>query len=139
MRTVPRYPLLLLVVAMFSSLTATHAQTYHARDEFTLTQGGSNNRWQYGYTASDGDNAFISFVQKDTVASCNGGSFERWYLPTGDATPQIARNTATVSCSNVPPELLFVHPGGAGQRVVLRWTAPAAGTHQVKGVLSTLR
>ena len=110
--------------------------TYDAASDYALTQGGTTGNWFYGYSASDLDDTFIQYVQNDSVPSCNGGMYQRWFDPmSGDLTPQIARNTASTICVNIPPEALFFHPGPTGRRSILRWTAPVAGTFQVTGAL----
>lgn len=109
---------------------------YNARDEFSLTQGGTSGVWNYGYSTSDTDNTFNLYANNDTVVNCGSAMFQRWFDPSsGDLTPQIARNTAAVPCISIPPEALFLHPGPTGRRSVLRWTAPAAGTYLLNGVL----
>ena len=107
---------------------------YNARNEFALTQGGTSGVWNYGYSASDTDNTFNLFTATRTSVQCGSATFEDWYTPSsGDGTPVLSRNASGASCLSVPPEMLFVHPGPFGNRTVLRWTAPAAGTFQITG------
>ena len=113
------------------------AQTsYNAASDFALTQGGTNGTWFYGQTASDTDNTFIQYTLNDSTPSpCAEGTYQRWFdNAPEDPYPQIARNNTAVSCLEIPPGALFLHPGPAGQRSVLRWIAPTAGTFQVTGV-----
>lgn len=113
------------------------AQTrYNAASDFSLNQGGSNGTWFYGKTASDTNNTFIQYTLNDSTPSpCAEGTHQRWFdNAPEDPYPQIARNNTAVSCLEIPPGALFLHPGPAGQRSVLRWIAPTAGTFQVTGV-----
>lgn len=114
---------------------------YNARDEFSLTQGGSNGLWNYGYSASDTDNTLTLFVpatDTDTIPGCNGGNFERWRINNPDTIPQIARHNPALTCNNIPSNALFMHPGFGGQRAVVRWTAPGSGTFQLTGSLQRM-
>ena len=109
---------------------------YNARDEFALTQGGTNGFWNYGYSTSDLDNTLNLFTvgpDTDTVAGCSGGVFERWRINNSDTIPQIARHNPALTCSNVPSNAVFMHPGFNNQRAVLRFNAPVSGTFQVTG------
>jgi hypothetical protein len=106
---------------------------YNARDEFSLTQGGTTGMWRYGSTANDASNAFVPYTLTRT-ADCGGSPANGWiFRNDGDQTPVIYRYQAT--CNGTPPDSLHVHPGPSGQRTVLRWVAPVAGTYQLTGVL----
>ncbi|HEY8562442.1 MAG TPA: LamG-like jellyroll fold domain-containing protein [Pyrinomonadaceae bacterium] len=113
------------------------AVAFNARDDFSNTQN-PNGAWTYGYSNSDTDNALNLFTfpaDSLTSAGCSGGNFEAWRLNNGDQIPQITRHSTPISCSNIPGNALFVHPGFGGQRAVVRWTAPVAGTFQLTGSL----
>ena len=133
LRSVVRTPLVAVVLLTLTGWqnARAEAQTYNATNEFALTQGGTTGVWSYGHTASDTDNTFTAFTVSETDPGCGGT--ERWYLPTQFKIPQIARSQDI--CSDVPPEALFVHPGPSGRRIVVRWTAPVAGTFQLNGLL----
>lgn len=108
---------------------------YNARNEFALTQGGTNGVWRYGYTANDASNVFVQHSTNRTTPEC-GSPAERWNLSnSGDPTPEIIRFLSPTTCIGTPNDSLYVHPGGGGQRSVLRFVAPAAGTYQLTGAL----
>jgi len=111
------------------------APEYNPRDEFSLTQGGTNGLWNYGYSTSDTDNTLTLFnpaTDADTIAVCNG-SFERWRIANAETIPQIARYGPSEPCGNIPPNGLFIHPGKDNKRAVLRFTVPTSGTFQITG------
>ena len=133
----------LFIAILFSSLLTSvgFGQEYNARNEFAITQGGTNGLWRYGYSASQVDNSFTEFVANDTLSAC-GGQFLRWLVSNPDTVPQIAAHNLGATCSNVPGNAIFIHPGqtvlGGGdpvRRAVVRWTAPANGTYQLTGSL----
>src|SRR5207237_10658301 len=65
-----------------------------------------------------------------------GSPAERWNLSnSGDPTPEINRFLSPTTCIGTPTDSLYVHPGQGGQRSVLRWVAPAAGTYQLTGAI----
>lgn len=113
---------------------------YNARNEFSLTQGGTTGVWNYGYSTSDTDNTFTQFTQTRTNISCGGSNYEDWYRPNDEPfdLPLLRRNPGTVPCGNLPSEMLLLHPSQSGRRSVLRWTAPTAGTFLVNGVFQGL-
>src|SRR5215217_5023069 len=45
----------------------------------------------------------------------------------------VGHQTATCLTLSQPPDLLNLHPGPAGQRSVVRWTAPFSGTVDIDG------
>lgn len=111
------------------------APEYNARDEFSLTQGGTSGVWRYGTTANDTSNVFVENLVTRTATDC-GSSSERWNLSnSGDPTPEIIRFLAPGGCIGTPADSLYLHPGFAGQRSVLRFVAPSAGTYQFTGAL----
>ena len=123
------------------AVTVGPAVEYNAVNDFSLTQGGTNGLWNYGYSASDTDNTLTLFspaTDTDTIAGCNGGIFERWRIANSDLIPQIARHNPPLTCSNIPSNALFIHPGFGGQRAVVRWTAPVGGTFQLTGSLQRM-
>ena len=129
----------------------THAQTYNAVSEFSLTQGGTTGVWSYGYSAYGRidsrvvNDTFYPFSQRGTDASC-GSNFTKWTSPEVEVgIPVIGRfdSASTVHCNgfNYPPDMLAVHPGyhwDASRRSVLRWTDPAAATYLVQGAFEKL-
>jgi len=108
---------------------------YNARDEFALTQGGTSGVWRYGYTTSDASNAFVPY-SLTAVNTCSGSPANGWiFSNSGDTTPVLYRFDSPSGCNGTLPDSLFVHPGAGGERVILRWVAPAAGTYQLNGAL----
>lgn len=103
-----------------------------------------NGVWTYGTsaTADAGPdfNAVLDGNHKDTSLPglpCATTGFEGWGEGVSDLVPLIAVNTSGASVSGVctdddfEPSKFWVHPdplGGANTYVVVRWTAPAAGT-----------
>lgn len=111
------------------------ANEYNARNEFALTQGGTTGVWRYGYTTTDASNTFVSYTLTRSTTAC-GSPANGWiFSNAGDTTPVLYRVDSPATCNGTPPDSLFVHPGAGGERVVLRWVAPAAGTYQLTGVL----
>jgi hypothetical protein len=120
--------------ALGASVHPGQAQTtYNARDEFALVQGGTSGVWRYGYTASDGSDAFLPFTHL-TTAYPGCSPVEGWQR-TGGVVPEIFRFNTPTTCNGTPPDSLRIHPGDGGQRSILRWVAPAAGTYQITGAL----
>lgn len=109
---------------------------FNGRDEFALTQGGTSGVWNYGYTA--GPAATAVTLYPNAAVDGSRGSTERWNDNSIDVVPAIFRNPSTSSVGYTgviqPPELLNLHPGPNGQRSVVRWTAPRAGTFLVHGL-----
>ncbi len=111
------------------------ATEYNARNEFALTQGGTSGVWRYGYTANDASNTFVPYSLNYTTTDC-GAPADVWrFSTTGDQVPVIVRYQSPTGCQGTPPDSLLVHPGSGGERAILRFTAPAAGTYQLTGVL----
>ena len=109
---------------------------YNPRDEFALTQGGTNGLWNYGYSTSDADNTLNLFneaTDADTISSGCTSPFERWRIANAETIPQIARHNPAVTCANIPSNALFIHPGKNNQRAVFRFNAPTSGTFQITG------
>lgn len=88
-----------------------------------------NGNWAYGLTSTLGG-AFTP------LGSGSCGNLVGWQL--NGHEPWVLGNptasTQTCGTGQVPPNLLDMHPGGAGQDSVVRWTAPAAGTFSISGL-----
>ncbi|HLM59524.1 MAG TPA: Calx-beta domain-containing protein, partial [Pyrinomonadaceae bacterium] len=109
--------------------------TFNSSNDFSLVQGGASGVWRYGYTANDASNAVVLYTLTNSPTGC-GSPSNAWIGATGgDQTPVIQRFDSPTGCLGTPPGSLHVHPGPSGQRTVLRWVAPAAGTYQLTGVL----
>jgi hypothetical protein len=87
-----------------------------------------NGNWAYGFTSTLGG-AFTP------LGSGSCGSLVGWQLSGHE--PWVLGNptasTQVCGTGQVPPTLLDMHPGGAGQDSVVRWTAPSAGTFSING------
>jgi hypothetical protein len=77
--------------------------TYNARDEFALTQGGTNGFWNYGYSNSDTDNTFNAYVRSEAITPYCGGVAERYFDPT---TPMEHRQSPATTG---PPSVTTSH------------------------------
>ena len=90
--------------------------------------------WAYGYKASPSS----AFTPLSSNTQLFGSGVDTWSR--AGATPFVARNNtgATHSYPNAPSvvqpaDVLNLHPGSAGERAVVRWTAPASGTYTIEG------
>ena len=94
---------------------------------------GENPRgvWTYGYKASDGSN-FTPTPRHDRPLSRPSAMVFR-----SSPEPMVAYNITGQPLSyltiNHPPDVLNLHPGPAGQKSVVRWTAPFSGTVTIQG------
>jgi hypothetical protein len=112
-------------------------QTYRASavGGFSATQNPSG-AWSYGYRASGGS-GFTRYTNHRTFPDC--ASFDQWYVDADGVRgePEVSHNHTgqTVSCLTIihPPDVLNLHPGPAGQKSVVRWTAPFSGTVRIEG------
>ena len=92
--------------------------------------------WNYGYKPLNGQ-TFTPFdvTHHNNHPGLPGLPVDIWTR--ANFLPEILRNNSTdvLNFSGIvlPPDLLLLHPGGAGERSVLRWTAPATGTFQFQG------
>ena len=106
---------------------------YSAVGNFSATQNPSG-AWRYGYQASSGSN----FVLYASHARPWGPSFDQWsQYESPYATPHVTFNrsgqTASYSTITHPPDVLNLHPGPAGEKSVVRWTAPSSVTVKIEG------
>lgn len=116
----------------------TIAPPYNVESEFSIGSN-PNCEYTYGYTADDNrDSAFALYPLSKTNAFSTPG-IEGWYRSDADAysVPGIYANTTAGTVTYVtvthPTDLLNLHPGGAGERSVLRFIAPATGNYQING------
>jgi hypothetical protein len=90
--------------------------------------------WTYGYKASDGSN-FTRYTKNDLPPYSDG--LLRWSSGSSPE-PMVAYNATggqalSYLTINHPPDVLNLHPGPAGQKSVVRWTAPFSGTVTIQG------
>ncbi len=95
------------------------------------TLSNPNGAWTYGYTTTLGS-AFTAHVNQGVY-----GGLDEWHTNAVGAQPWVAHNGtgAVINVSTISVELgaLSLHPGGAGQLSVVRYTASAAGFYKVAG------
>lgn len=100
--------------------------------DFSATQ--NNGAWKYGSKTISGTtfNAFAS------NANLFGGGLDSW--SPGYCCPMITRNATGTTYTYPgapsvvqPSDVLNLHPGPTGDKAVVRWTAPAAGTYTIAG------
>ena len=107
--------------------------TFSAVTDFSIAQNPSG-AWSYGYRATGG-----SFTTFSSNANTFGAGADSW-TQSGTCCPMATRNNtgATYQYPNAPTvvqpsDVLNLHPGPSGERGVVKWTAPAAGTYTVSG------
>jgi uncharacterized repeat protein (TIGR01451 family) len=111
---------------------------YRAARDFRLdgaTATSVNAAWSYGYTSSATANDFTIYPSKQIESR---GNADLWHDAGLGVIPGIFHNKtgAPINYDGVgaqQPGELNVHPGFGGQRSVLRWTAPVAGSYHVYG------
>jgi hypothetical protein len=84
--------------------------------------------------AALGDNLTLYPVQ-ESYAPCPLNTVRGWHRFLGDDTPNFQHNSTggqvECGCCTWQPHELTFHPGPDGERSVLRWTAPSAGTYTI--------
>ena len=107
--------------------------SYNAVTDFSSTSNPSG-RWSYGYKTFSGS----TFNPYSSNANLFGAGLDSWSQ--GYCCPMITRNATgttytypTAPSVTQPTDLLNLHPGPSGERSVVRWTAPAAGTYTIAG------
>jgi Domain of unknown function (DUF1929) len=93
--------------------------------------------WSYGQRAAKGLNS--TFTPYPTNANVFGPGLESWSA-SANCCPSVTRNATggTVVYQSAPSvshpaDVLNLHPGAAGQRSAVRWTAPSAGVVTIQG------
>lgn len=110
------------------------AQTYDCVKDFSIASNPTG-VWSYGWTPTLGG-AFTLYTVTDTTsvpgmsAWLDSGTYpsDPPYVDHNDTTGTICFETFCV-----PPRYLHLHPGANGQYTVVRWTAPSAGTYEIRG------
>ncbi len=110
--------------------SGTAAAPYDAVTDFSAAQNPAG-AWSYGYRSGGGQ-----FTPSAVHNQQFGGGLDSW--SPGTCCPSVTRNSTgqTQTYAGVvtqPADLLNLHPGPSGERSVVRWTAPAAGTYAVAG------
>jgi hypothetical protein len=94
-----------------------------------------NGPWSFGWAAVLGG-AFNLYTNHNVNHFVSG--LDDWWLGScGDVSPAVTHNTTGSPVDSgtvtIPPDVLNLHPGCAGQYSIVRWTAPAAGPYQIQG------
>lgn len=107
---------------------------FDAVNDFSPTQS-QGAAWAYGSRPAGGG-SFAALPNNDNLYGLAAG-MHTWYLPGVWNLPAVFHNgtgaTQSYFGATQPIDLLNLYPGGAGERSVVRWTAPRAGTAQVTG------
>lgn len=108
--------------------------TFDAANDFSPTQS-QGAAWAYGYRAAGGG-SFAALPNNDNLYGLAAG-MHTWYLPGVWNLPAVFHNgtgaTQSYFGATQPTDLLNLYPGAVGEKSVVRWTAPRAGTAQVAG------
>ncbi len=123
-----------LVLAAFlaipSSPVAGSAPDFDAARDFSATANPAGT-WSYGWSSSR-----AASFNLDTAGWHGSSGLDAW-APSIDGLPVVAHNgtsgTITSACCNpLPAGQLLLHPSNAGGNAVIRWTAPAGGTYEIR-------
>ena len=97
-----------------------------------------NGVWSYGWTETRLPSQ--EFILYSTNISMFEGRYKWFVSRGGQQNPSITYVKSGLGASPVDyenvvhsPDLLNLHPGPNGERSVVRWTAPAAGTYHIEG------
>ena len=110
-------------------------QLHDAVSNFSATQNPSG-AWAYGSRPASGG----TFTAYASAPSLFGAGAKTWATSATACCPMVTKNVtssdytyAGATSVTQPPDLLNLHPGPSGERSVVRWTAPAAGSYVVSG------
>jgi hypothetical protein len=129
-----------LVFALLASSNVAQATTYNALNDFSITNSNPNGVWSYG-EGTVGTSDFTAFIVKGSDPDVPGRSiFWRTTDPNLGA-PAVIKNTLgtafTAATAVFPTNVLDFHPGFADD-VIIRFTAPTAGTYTYSGLFEIL-
>lgn len=135
-----KYPLLVIAFLVFILLPqqsqgqSVDSAGYSAARDFSAAQNPSGG-WSYGYQTSSGS-LFTPYPNNNNVFGLESG-LHTWYVPNPYNYPMVIHNgtgtTKTYYGITHPPDLLNLYPGVNGEKSVVRWTAPSAGTATIEG------
>jgi YD repeat-containing protein len=119
-------------VASICPSPADSVRNYDAVTDFSPLQN-SDGAWSYGYRPSGG-----SFTPYASYNNMFGAGLDTWSQSAAACCPMVTRNNTGSTSSyagNVvqTTDELNLHPGPNGERGVVRWTAPTAGTYNFQG------
>jgi len=125
---------LICVLMMLGLCNLSHAVSYNATTDFSLTNGNPNGVWTYGYM----DDQFATF---HAFTSTFTGVFKQWYTPglSSDQTPNVSYNYQSTYFYGVAPGQITLHPGPNAYNnvAVLRFTAQISGDYSIVGQFFT--
>jgi hypothetical protein len=129
-----------LFFALVASSGAARATTYDALTDFSIANGNPNGVWSYG-EGDVGTTNFRPFTVNGTDPT-NAARAAFWRSTVlNDGAPAIIKNTLGVAFSAstavFPTNVLDIHPG-IDDDVIIRFTAPTAGTYTYAGLFETL-
>ncbi len=109
------------------------AGTYDAVSDFSTTSNPTG-AWSYGYKATS-SSAFTRYTGNGQPWA---GIYSWSPYAGGACCLMVAKNTTGATTTyggsiTQPADMLNLHPGAAGEQSTVRWTAPEAGTYQIKG------
>lgn len=106
--------------------------SYSAVNDFSATQNSGT--WKYGSKTISGS----TFTAYPSNANLFGGGLDSW--SPGYCCPMVTRNATGTTYTYPgapsvvqPTDMLNLHPGPSGEKSVVRWTAPSAGTYFITG------
>ena len=124
-----------LVFILFVGSNVAQATTYDALNDFSITSGNPNGVWSYGEGTVG--TSFSSFtVNGHDPTDPTRAIFWQSTAP-NDGAPIVVKNTLgtafSASTAVFPTNVLDIHPG-MHDDVIIRFTAPTAGTYTYSGL-----
>jgi hypothetical protein len=113
------------------SAPAAKKTVYNAANDFSIANN-PNGVWSYGYEAKIGS-AFVLYKANKVVRA---PGLDAWTDSSLGTDPCVIHNRTnspiTFTTVTEPANALSFHPGSGGQFGIIRWTAPADGSYQIK-------
>ncbi len=115
---------------------AAQAQTYNIHSDFSIANNPANGVWSYGYEplVLGVPGPFVLYNENNEMI----GNAQVWNAtaPQNASVPADWNNSTNSSQLNIDPAQQAVfHPGANGEISIFRFTAPAAGTYSVTGLM----
>lgn len=109
---------------------------YNPTTDFSIQNGNPNGVWSYGVMPTD----FSTFTLDNQIFQPGDNFYGNaifasyWAGEIADPSPpHIWLNTTTSTVYGIAPGQLSLHPGGATEPSVLRWTSPSNGSCTING------
>jgi len=118
---------------------------YDAVSDFSAS-ANPNGVWSYGWSATLGGPLNL-YTISDSTCYKGDSAWGEYPCSGGDIPPpKLSHNNTNHVISlaphfpniTIPPTLLLLHPGPAGEYSVLRWTAPSSGLFRISTIFSGL-